>query len=319
LQGLAGAENPDLLVGFETSDDAAVYRLTPELAVISTADYITPVVDDPAWFGRVAAANALSDVYAMGGRPVLALNLVNFPAKTLDLGLLREILRGGAEKVAEAGASLGGGHSVDDPEPKYGLAVTGVVHPARVMTNRGARPGDALVLTKPLGSGVIFNANRAGKYPADLLEGTLSVVASLNGPALEAAQKHEIHAVTDVTGFGLGGHAMEMAVHSKVRMRFFFRDLPLYEGAVGMYAAGISTASNRGNREVCGGRLEIRAALTREEEEILFDPQTSGGLLISLPEGAAANLVRDLHGAGVSWASIVGMVGRGEPGISVEE
>ncbi len=319
LRGLEGTRDPDLLVGFETSDDAAVYRLGPETAVISTADYITPVVDDPLWWGRVAAANALSDVWAMGGRPVLALNLINFPAKTLDVGLMRDILRGGAEKVAEAGACLGGGHTVEDPEPKYGLAVTGVVHPGRILTNRGVRPGDALVLTKPLGSGIVFNANRAGKYPSGLLEGVLDTVATLNKTAFEAARNCEIHGMTDITGFGLGGHALEMALHSKVRLFMSFRALPLYEGAVEMYAAGVDTGSNAGNRRLCGDRLKVGASLRREEEEILYDPQTSGGLLISVPEGQAGDLVQELRAAGVPWAARVGTAGEGEPGIVIED
>ncbi len=276
------------------------------------------MVDDPLWFGRVAAANSLSDIWAMGGRPLVALNLVNFPAGTLDHGLLRDILRGGAEKVAEAGAVLGGGHSVDDPEPKYGLAVTGIVHPDRVLTNRGARPGDALVLTKPLGSGVIFNANRAGKFDPRALEVVLPVIASLNRKALETSLNYEVHGLTDITGFALGGHALEMALHSGVRMRMTFSSLPLYEGAVEMYAAGVGTGSNKGNRSLCKDRLEIRASLRREEEEILFDPQTSGGLLVSLPEGQAAGLVDDLHGAGVPWAAVIGGVEEGPAGIVVE-
>jgi selenide,water dikinase len=318
LRGLPQPSDPDLLVGFDTADDAAVYRISPEAALVSTVDYITPVVDDPVWFGRVAAANSLSDVYAMGGRPLMALNVVNFPVGTLDSGILRDILLGGAEKVAEAGAVLGGGHSVDDPEPKYGLAVTGVVHPDKVLTNRGARPGDALVLTKPLGSGVIFNANRAGKLPAGLLETILPVVAALNRSALEEALKFEVHGLTDITGFAFAGHALEMAVHSGVTMSIAFPSLPLYEGAVKMYEGGVDTGSNKGNRLLCGDRVEIRAAIRREEEEMLFDPQTSGGLLVSLPEGQAGKLVEDLHAAGVPWAAIVGQVSEGTPGIIVE-
>jgi selenide,water dikinase len=306
-------------VGYETADDAAVYRVSPEIALVTTADYITPVVDDPIWYGRIAAANSLSDVWAMGGRPVAALNLVNFPAETLDVGLLREILAGGAEKVAEAGASLAGGHSVEDPEPKYGLAVTGVVHPDRVLTNRGARPGDALVLTKPLGSGVLFNANRAGKLPVSVREEILPVVAALNKAALEAALPYGVHGLTDITGFGFAGHALEMAVHSGVRMRVSFKALPLYPGAAEMYAAGVTTGSNPGNRRVCGGRLRVRAALGKGREELLVDPQTSGGLLISLPAGDAPALVADLHRNGVPWAAVIGQVESGEPGIDVEE
>lgn len=318
MSGLVNAEHPDLLVGFETADDAAVFRLSPEMAVVTTADYITPVVDDPVWFGRVAAANSLSDVWAMGGRPVVAINLVNFPSKILDPGILREMLQGGAEKVTEAGAVLGGGHSVDDPEPKYGLAVTGVVDPQRVLTNAGARPEDALVLTKPLGSGVIFNANRAGKLSPSMLEETLPVVATLNKTALEVALGYDVHGLTDITGFGFAGHALEMAIHSKVDLRIAFSSLPLYPGAVEMYRAGVGTGGNAGNRQHCDGRVEIVAPLSSEEEEILFDPQTSGGLLISLPQGEAGDLVRDLHTKGVLWAAKIGEAEAGEGTMVIE-
>lgn len=318
LAGLPRSADPNLLVGFETADDASVYRVSPGIAVISTVDYITPVVDDPFWFGRIAAANALSDVWAMGGRPIMALNVVNFPAKDLDLGLLRDMLRGGAEKVVEAGACLAGGHSVEDPEPKYGLAVTGVVHPDRVLANCGARPGDAIVLTKPLGNGVLFNASRAGKFPyADLERDVLPVTAALNKAACEAGLKHEIHALTDITGFGISGHALEMAVGSGVRVVLSFAALPLYPGAVEMYAAGVGTGSNPGNRALCGERLRLAVKLRREQEEVLFDPQTSGGLLAALPEAQARDYVRELHAAGLPWAAVVGYVEAGEPGITV--
>ena len=318
LAGLPRSADPNLLVGFETSDDASVYRVSPEIAVISTIDYITPVVDDPVWFGRIAAANSLSDVWAMGGRPIMALNVVNFPAKDLDLGLLRDLLRGGAEKVVEAGACLAGGHSVDDPEPKYGLAVTGVVHPDRVLANCGARPGDALVLTKPIGNGVLFNANRAKKFPyADLERDVLPAAAALNMAACEAALKYNVHALTDITGFGLGGHVLEMAAGSCVRLVISFRELPLFPGAVEMYAAGVSTGSNAGNRGICGERLRFAARLRREQEEVLFDPQTSGGLLAALPEKQAREYVRDLRAAGVAAAAVIGRAEAGEAGITV--
>ena len=248
----------------------------------------------------------------------MALNVVNFPAKDLDFGLLRDMLRGGAEKVAEAGACLAGGHSVEDPEPKYGLAVTGLVHPDRVLANCGARAGDALVLTKPLGNGVLFNANRARKYPyADLERDVLPVTAALNMAACEAALKYEIHALTDITGFGIAGHGLEMAAGSGVRVVLSFPALPLYPGTEAMYAAGVSTGSNAGNRTLCGSSLQIAAKLRRGEEEVLFDPQTSGGLLAALPEAQARDLVRDLRAAGLPWAAIVGHVESGEPGITV--
>jgi selenide,water dikinase len=318
LAGLPRSADPNLLVGFETSDDASVYRVSPEIAVISTVDYITPVVDDPVWFGRIAAANSLSDVWAMGGRPIMALNLVNFPAKDLDLGLLRDLLRGGAEKVVEAGACLAGGHSVDDPEPKYGLAVTGVVHPDRVLANSGARPGDALVLTKPIGNGVLFNANRAKKFPyADLERDVLPAAAGLNKAACEAALKYEVHALTDITGFGLGGHTLEMAAGSCVRIVISFGELPLLPGAVEMYAAGVNTGSNAGNRAICGERLRFAVKLRREQEEVLFDPQTSGGLLAALPEAQAREYVRDLRAAGVASAAVIGRAEAGEAGITI--
>jgi len=204
LMGLSPSKDPDLLVGFDTSDDAAVYRLSPELATISTVDFITPPVDDPYWFGQIAAANSLSDVYAMGGKPLTALSLVMFPSTKLDMGILKEILRGGNEKVNEAGACMAGGHSVDDNEPKYGLAVTGVVHPERILKNIGARKGDALVLTKPLGTGVLFNASRSGKLPYRELEAVLPLVAALNRQAIDTALNYELNACTDITGFGPG-------------------------------------------------------------------------------------------------------------------
>ncbi|HOV88247.1 MAG TPA: selenide, water dikinase SelD, partial [Syntrophobacteraceae bacterium] len=294
LRDFPRPSDPDLLIGFETSDDAAVYRLTDSLAVISTVDFITPPVDDPVWFGRIGAANSLSDVYAMGGRPVMALNLVMFPAKELDTEVLRRILLGGREKVVEAGASLAGGHSVDDREPKYGLAVTGIVSPDRILTNRGARPGDALVLTKPVGSGVLFNGCRSGRLPFRELEAVLPQIAALNRTALETALSYDIHACTDITGFGLLGHALEMATASGVAVDLDFGAVPLYPNVLEMYRKGETTGSNSANRELLRGHLELKAALSREEAEALVDPQTSGGLLFSLPPDQAEELVERL-------------------------
>ena len=305
-------------MGFDTSDDAAVYRVVPDLAVISTADFITPPVDDPRWFGRIAAANALSDVYAMGGRPVIALNLVMFPSKKLDKGLLKELLAGGFEKVQEAGASLAGGHSVDDLEPKYGLAVTGVVHPDKVLTNCTARPGDALVLTKLLGTGVLFNACRSKKLPYRDLEPLLPHIAALNRTAMETALRFEIHACTDMTGFGVLGHILEMARGSKVRIELAFGRLPVHPYVFDMYRKGETTGSNKANRSMAEGWWEKRAQLSREEEELLFDPQTSGGLLLSLPAEQAGELVQQLKQEGVQDAVVVGEVFATErPGIVV--
>jgi len=305
-------------VGYETSDDAAVYRLTPEIAFISTVDYITPPVDDPYWFGQIAAANSLSDVYAMGGKPLTALNLVMFPSKQLDMGLLKEILRGGNDKIKEAGAAMAGGHSVDDNEPKFGLAVTGCVHPDRILTNRGCRTGDALILTKPLGTGVLFNAGRSGKLPYPNLEAVLPLVAALNAKAIETASNFEIHACTDITGFGILGHALEMAKGSGVQIELDYNRLPFYPNALEMYQQGETTGSNQANRKLADGFWKMVHSRSVEEEELLFDPQTSGGLLLSLPAAQADDLSAALKEAGVDTAARVGqVVGGGKPFVKV--
>jgi selenide,water dikinase len=318
LKGLEISDDENLLVGFETSDDAAVYRLTAEIALISTVDYITPPVDDPYWFGQIAAANSLSDVYAMGGKPLTALNLVMFPSKKLDMGILKEMLRGGSSKVKEAGASMAGGHSVDDNEPKYGLSVTGWVHPDRVLTNKGSRAGDALVLTKPLGTGVLFNAGRSGKLPYPELEAILPQVAALNGKAMEAALNFEIHACTDITGFGILGHSLEMAKGSGLQIDLIFDRFPLYPHALQMYQKGESTGSNKANRRLGEGFWEAAANLTSEEEELLFDPQTSGGLLLAVPADQCDDLLNVLKKAGIEAATHVGdVVEAQEPSVRV--
>jgi selenide,water dikinase len=306
--GLEASNDPNLLVGYDTSDDAAVYRVSPEIALISTVDYITPPVDDPYWFGQIAAANSLSDVYAMGGKPLTALNLVMFPSKKLDMGFLKEILRGGSDKVREAEASMAGGHSVDDNEPKYGLAVTGSVHPERVLTNCDSRAGDALILTKPLGTGVLFNANRSGKLPYPELEAILPQVAALNRKAIEAALKFDVHACTDVTGFGILGHTLELARGSDVQIDLIYENLPFYPNALRMYQKGETTGSNKANRKLAEGAWEISTPKTAEEQELLFDPQTSGGLLLVVPESQADDLVSRLKKEGVETAVRVGEV-----------
>jgi len=301
-------QDPNLLIGFETCDDAAVYRLSKDLAFISTVDFITPPVDDPYWFGQIAAANALSDVYAMGGKPLTALNLVMFPTKKLDTSILREILRGGCDKVSEAGASIAGGHSVDDNEPKYGLAVTGVVHPDHILTNCGARKGDALILTKPLGTGVLFNACRSKKLAWRDLEPILPEVASLNKKAMEIALNFDTHACTDITGFGIIGHCLEMAKGSGIQINLFYDKLPFYPNAVDMYRKGGTTGSNKANKKLAEGYFKKIRGLSNEEEELLFDPQTSGGLLLSVPSFDADRLVTELKKAGVETAVRVGEV-----------
>lgn len=320
LKGLSFKRDDNLLVGIETSDDAAVYKLSADVAMINTVDFITPPVDDPYWFGLISAANSISDVYSMGGKPLTALNVVMFPSKKLDLGVLKEILRGGNDKVIEAGACLVGGHTVDDNEPKYGLCVNGVVHPDRIITNAGAKPGDALVLTKPLGSGVLFNAVRSGKFSMKEMErAILPVIASLNGLAMEKALRYELHACTDVTGFGILGHLLEVADGSGVHATLHYSALPLYQGALDMYKKGETTGSNKANRKlVARFPLEVAKALSTHQEELLYDPQTSGGLLLSLPKEEAAKLVTELNAAGVEAAAIVGEIDAGEAGVTIQ-
>ena len=308
LKVLTSSNDPNLLVSFDTADDAAVYRLTPEIALVSTVDFITPPVDDPYWFGQIAAANSLSDVYAMGGKPLTALNLIMFPSKILDKIILKEILRGGHDKVIEAGASMCGGHSVDDNEPKYGLAVTGVVHPEKILTNSGAQEGDVLILTKPLGTGVLFNANKSKKLPYRELELILPQVASLNKNALAVALGYDIHACTDVTGFGLAGHTLEIAKGSRKQINLFYKEIPFYPNARAMYQKGETTGSNKANRKILDGYMEMEAKISRREEELLFDPQTSGGLIFSVPGSQAGELIRKLKQAGIEAAAQVGEV-----------
>lgn len=274
--------------------------------MVSTADFITPPVDEPIWFGRIAAANALSDIYAMGGEPITALNLLMMPEKQLGPEVLQEILKGGHEKVVEAGACLAGGHSTDNQEPVYGLAVTGVVSPKQILTNNAAQPGDALILTKPLGTGVLFNACRSGRLPRTELDPVLPQVAFLNGPAMKIALKYPVHACTDITGFALAGHALEMARGSGLMIEVDYSALPIYPNAFEMYAKGETTGSNEANRKLAAGKLDRTTALSTTQEELLFDPQTSGGLLLAVAADQADALARELRTAGIKHAAIIG-------------
>ena len=300
--------DPNLLVGFETSDDAGVYRLDDETALVTTADFITPPVDDPYVFGQIAAANAISDVYAMGGRPLTCLNLVAFPSKKLPPEVLQGIVAGALSKITEAGAVLAGGHSVEDDEPKFGLAVTGLVHPQRIWTNRNAAAGDVLLLTKPVGSGVLFNANLKGWVAPEHLAACLTIASSLNRTAAETLLQATVHAATDVTGFGLAGHAFEMAKASQVRLEFDVDALPIMDGALAMYKKGMKTGTNAFNRQLVAAHTDVSRALPSWHEQILYDPQTSGGLLVSVPEARAGETVDALHKAGVAAATVIGQV-----------
>jgi selenide,water dikinase len=252
----------------------------------------------------------------MGGRPLTAMNLVMFPSKQLDMGILKEILRGGHDKVMEAGASLVGGHTVDDEEPKYGLSVSGVVHPQRIITNAGSRPGDALILTKPLGSGVLFNAVRSGKLPFHEIEQEiLPAVAALNDTAMEVALEYDLHACTDITGFGIAGHGLEVALGCDARIVLEYGKLPFYPAALEMYQQGETTGSNLGNRALVAGKLEIQTSLSKSAEELLYDPQTSGGLLLSLPASQTADALQKLTATGI--AAQIGEVVEGPAGVVI--
>ena len=289
LARLPAVADENVLVGYDTADDAGVYKLTPECALIATVDFFTPIVDEPRQFGAVAAANALSDVYAMGGRPLLALSIVAYPADG-DLDVLAEILQGGAEKMREAGCVVLGGHSVADAEIKFGYAVTGVVHPERVLTNARAQPGDALVLTKRLGTGIIATALKRGIAQPAHVAASLASMLELNRRTCDAMLELGAHACTDVTGFGLIGHAREMAVASGVTLEIEAARVEFLPGALDYSRQGALPGGLKNNREFASCAVELVAVLPPEIENLLYDPQTSGGLLISLPEDQAARL-----------------------------
>jgi len=300
--------DPNLLVGFDTNDDAGIYRLTEEIALITTADFITPPVNDPFIFGQIAAANAISDVYAMGGRPVTCLNLAMFPSKKLEPEVLHKIVAGALSKITESGAVLAGGHTIEDDEPKFGLAVTGIVHPKKYWGNTGARPGDVVLLTKPIGSGVLFNANLKRRVSQNAMKECIKAITTLNKVASEIMGGYEIHAATDITGFGLAGHALEMARGSGVRIEFFMDRLPIMGESLEMYRIGVTTGVNKHNRELVGKVTRFEKDFPDWHREIVYDPQTSGGLLVSLPHSQGEDLANALRRAGVEEARLVGRV-----------
>jgi len=290
LAELPVVDHPDLLVGRNTADDAGVFRVRADLALIQTVDFFTPIVDDPRTFGRSAATNSLSDVYAMGGEPLTAMNIVCFPRRSLSTDVLREVLLGGLEKIEEAGALLVGGHSVEDPELKYGLSVTGTVHPDRVVTNAGARPGDLLLLTKPLGTGVLATAIKGGMATAESEAEGVRWMTTLNRDAAAAMQEVGVHACTDITGFGLLGHALEMATASKVALELFASRVPLIVGVLEQASMGMIPAGSHANRSHCQGSIEVDDGVDGLLLDLLADAQTSGGLLIAVAEDRADQL-----------------------------
>jgi len=283
-----------------------VYRLSDDVAIVNTVDFFTPVLDDPFTYGQIAAANALSDVYAMGGVPKTAMNIVCWPQSGLPGEMLQEILRGGAEKAREAGVVIVGGHSVADEEVKYGMAVTGVIDPRRIVRNVGVRAGDALVLTKPLGTGILMTAFKRDQLPADQYAAAVKSMSELNAAAARAMLNYDVHAATDVTGFGLAGHTMQMAEGSRVTIKFEESDLPILPGVLEWCRAGTIPAGGKRNREYFGPRVRISEEIADEMAELIFDPQTSGGLLIALAEEDAIKLLADLQAGGNLEAEIVG-------------
>jgi selenide,water dikinase len=300
--------HPDLLVGLEQADDAGVYRLTEELALIQTVDFFTPIVNDPYRFGQIAAANALSDIYAMGGRPLTAMNIACFPLKRTPVEVLKDILQGGMDKVHEAGALLIGGHSVEDDELKYGLAVTGIVHPERIWTKAGAQPGDALILTKPLGTGIIATALKGRLASPEAETAIFQVMSELNKAAAEALEGLEVHAATDITGFGLLGHGLEMAQASKAELTIYAGKVPVLPWARDYAEMGLVPAGSHANRRFCEKHLTVDPGVDQISVDLLADAQTSGGLFIALSPLHKDVYLSRLKRHGVEHAAMIGEV-----------
>ena len=307
MSGLPNTVDPRLIVGFDTSDDACVYKLTDELAAIHTVDFFTPIVDDPYQFGQIAAANALSDVYAMGGKPALAMNLLCVPT-CLSLETVRRILEGGHDKAVEAGCIIAGGHTIQDNEPKYGLCVTGYVHPDRILKNVGARPGDVLILTKPLGTGVLTTAAKAEMLGDDAHAAMVQSMSTLNAASSAAAQSvGGLHACTDITGFGLIGHAFEMAHGSGVTIRLHSSALPLFESAESLAEMGIIPAGAYRNMDFVKPHLHVEPSAKQARVDLIADPQTSGGLLLAIQKECADELLAALRPC-APQSAVVGIV-----------
>jgi selenide,water dikinase len=292
----------------ETSDDAGIYRLTDEIALIQTLDFFTPIVNDPYDFGRIAAANSLSDVYAMGGRPLTAMNIACFPIKEMDKAIFRSILKGGLDIIHKAGAIMVGGHSVEDPELKYGLSVTGIVHPEKFLTNAGAKTGDLLVLTKSLGTGILATALKGNMLDSRITFAITALMATLNKDASEVMLEIGVNACTDITGFGLLGHALEMSKASKVCFRIYAEKVPVIPEAQTFASMGMVPAGSFSNQKYCSKHLDIKPSIDPILLDILSDAQTSGGLLISVPAEKADMLVQKLQERGTPAASIIGEV-----------
>jgi len=308
VKGLDIPEDPKVLVGLDTSDDAGVYQLNEEMALVQTVDFFTPIVDDPFTFGQIAVVNALSDVYAMGGTPLTGMNLVAFPIKTLSPSILREILLGGLSKMKEAGVALVGGHSIEDPEIKYGLSVTGLIHPKKILTNATAKVGDKLVLTKALGTGIIATALKGQMASEEAVRKIVESMVTLNRTASELMKRFGAHACTDITGFSFIGHALEMATASQVGMVIQSKAIPVFPEAMEYAQIGLVSGGAHSNRQFFSCKVEVDSSVSNLLMDILYDPQTSGGLLISLPSNEAERLVEALKREETIDAYIIGEV-----------
>jgi selenide,water dikinase len=310
-KALCGLEIPadsNVIVGLERADDAGVYKITDEIAIIQTVDFFTPIVDDPYWFGQIAAANALSDIYAMGGVPKTAMNLVGFPLKKMELSVLRRILEGGLDKLKEAEVVLIGGHSVEDNELKYGLSVTGFVHPDRVRTKKNLKIGDHLILTKPIGTGIINTAIKAGLVLDEIIESVIRLMAKLNQNSAQVMNNYPVHACTDITGFGLLGHLAEMVESSGMGVRLWAERIPMIPQAFEYAAMGLIPAGAYKNQEFRSGMISFSKSVERIRQLILFDPQTSGGLLIAANKRYAEDMLYELKEKGATDSQIIGEV-----------
>jgi selenide, water dikinase len=304
----------NVLVGLDVPDDAGVYKINEDTALVQTVDYFTPIVDDPYLFGQIAAANALSDVYAMGGRPITVLNIVGFPIKKLDPSILASILKGASDKVVEAGAVIIGGHSIDDQEPKFGMAVTGLVHPEQIWTNHGAQPGDAIILTKPIGVGIQTTGIKRDLLTETEIDKVSAVMAALNKKAAEIAARYTIHASTDITGFGLLGHLKEMAEGSGTGITLYADQVPVLERTKELAQAGSVPGGTKSNYEWLQPSVHYPESMDLVDQWILCDAITSGGLALSVPQKEAGSLIADLHTAGITDAAIIASVTDEQPG-----
>jgi selenide, water dikinase len=306
--------HPNLLVGMERVEDAGVYKISDEIAIVQTVDFFTPIVDDPYTFGQIAAANALSDVYAIGGKPITAMNVVCFPVQSMDISVLREVLLGGIEKIREADAVLLGGHSVDDAEIKYGLSVTGTINPVKIMRKENSKAGDRLVLTKPIGTGIISTAIKGEMASENASKAIIESMAALNRKASEVMLEVGVNACTDITGFGLLGHASEMIENTDKGIEIYAGSVPIFKETYELAEMGMIPAGLYRNREHRKSFIDFEENIDEITMDILFDPQTSGGLLISVPEKRCDILIRKMHDSGVAAAAIIGEVNANNPG-----